>query len=71
MQGNIPFFKLWNVAQRCFHYVGTMDGVFPVSLNWVDVRTLAQLHHIKLNSMMLAKLNIAEEKSIEESNKKR
>ena len=68
---NIVFLNFWQKVSRCWHYVGTMEGIYPVSLNWVDVETLARLNHIKLNSMMLAKLNIAERKSIEESNKKR
>ena len=71
MQGNIPFFKLWNVAQRCFHYVGTMDGIYPMSLNWTDIESIARINKIKLTRILIEKLNVAESLSIEESNTKR
>lgn len=48
-----------------------MDGVYPVSLNWVDVETMARLTRVKLNSKMLKKLSLAEEMTIKESTKKR
>lgn len=60
----------WNKISRCFHYVGTMDGIYPVSLNWVDVETMAKLTRVKLNSKMLKKLSVAEEMTIKESTKK-
>ena len=71
MQGNIPFFKLWNIAQRCFHYVGTMDGIYPASLNWSDIESIARINKIKLNRVLLNKLNVAERLSIEESYSKK
>lgn len=71
MQGNIPFFKLWNIAQRCFHYVGTMDGIYPMSLNWTDIESIARINKIKLTRILIEKLNVAESLSIEESNTKR
>lgn len=64
------FLKFWNVISRCFHYVGTMDGVYPVSLNWTDIETMARINHVKLNSVMISKLQIAETKTIEEYSKK-
>lgn len=71
LKGNISFLKFWNKVSRCFHYVGTMDGVYPVSLNWTDIETMARIHKVKLNSAMLSKLEIAQDKTMEEYNKKR
>lgn len=71
LRGNVLFLRFWNSVSRCFHYVGTMDGIYPVSLNWTDVETMARINHVKLNSSMLAKLEIAQDKTIEECNKKR
>ena len=70
LRGNIKFLKFWNKVSRCFHYVGTMEGIYPVSLNWTDVETMARINNVKLNSVMLSKLEIAENKTIEEYNKK-
>ena len=70
LENNVTFLAFWNKVSRCFHYVGTMDGVYPVSLNWVDVETMARLTRVKLNSKMLKKLSLAEEMTIKESTKK-
>ena len=61
----------WNKVNRCFHYASTMDGIYPVSLNWTDVETMARLTRVNLNSKTLKKLSIAEEMTIQESIKKR
>lgn len=71
LRGNIQFLQFWNKIARCFHYVGTMDGIYPVSLNWADVETMARLNNLKLNSIMLSKLMLAEGKTIEEFNSKK
>lgn len=71
MQGNMSFFKLWNITQRCFHYVGTMDGIYPTALNWCDIESIARIHKIKLNRILLMKLKVAERLSIEESYSKK
>ena len=47
-----------------------MEGVYPVSLNWTDVETMARISNIKLTQRFINKLSVAEEKSIEESRTK-
>lgn len=71
LKGNILFLQFWNRVSHCFHYVGTMDGIYPVSLNWTDVEAMSRLTKIKLNSVMLSKLEIAQSKTIEEFSRKR
>ena len=71
MQGNIPFFKLWNIAQRCFHCVGTMEDIYPTALNWSDIESIARINKIKLNRILVNKLSVAERLSIEESHSKK
>lgn len=71
MPGNIDFLRFWNSVSRCFHFVGTMEGIYPVSLNWTDIETMARITHVKLTPRLLQKLSVAEQKTIEESTTKR
>lgn len=48
-----------------------MDNAYPVSLNWTDVETMARICNVKLTRNMIDKLVIAEQKTIEESTKRK
>ena len=52
--------KFWWKVQRCFHWVAGGAGAFRSGLNWVDVKTVANIENIDLSKPMLTRLRKAE-----------
>lgn len=57
---NYFFLKFWWKVQRCFHWVAGGAGAFRSGLNWSDVKTVAEIEHIRLSKPMLDRLRKAE-----------
>lgn len=56
---------VWRMVQRCWKYVSTMAGVYPVGLDWLEVDFLTRTYGIEMSAMLLEKLQVIEKIQIE------
>ncbi len=56
-----------NMASNCIRYVGTMEGVFVMGIDWVNLKAVAELNRVKLTKPMIKRLHIIENLLIKES----
>jgi len=58
---------LFGTASNCVRYVGTMDGIMVTGIDWVNLKTIAELNRIKITRPMMRRLRVIETLLIKES----
>lgn len=57
----------FHMASNCVRYVSTMDGIMVTGMDWVNVKTLAELNKLKITKPMMRRLRVIETLLIKES----
>lgn len=71
MPGNKQTVNLFNAASTCINYVGTMDGIFAMGLNWSGVNMIAEVLGVKLTPGIIGKLKALEAEYTKRFNNKK
>ena len=58
---------LFGTASNCVRYVGTMDGIMVTGIDWVNLKTIAELNKIDITRPMMRRLRVIETLLIKES----
>lgn len=57
----------WDMAANCVRYISTMDNVMVAGIDWINLKAVAELSHIKVTQPMMKRLRIIETLLIRES----
>lgn len=55
------------MAVNCVRYVATMERIMVTGIDWVNLKAVAELSHIKITKPMMKRLRLIESLLIKES----
>lgn len=55
------------MAANCVRYVGTMEAIVVMGIDWVNLKAVAELSHVKITKPMMKRLRLIESLLIKES----
>lgn len=55
------------MAVNCVRYVGTMEAIMVTGIDWVNLKAVAELSHVKITKPMMKRLRLIESLLIKES----
>ena len=65
--GNKKTMAFWDMAANCVRYISTMDNVMVAGIDWINLKAVAELSHIRITQPMMKRLRIIETLLIKES----
>lgn len=68
---NIPAMSLYLKASNCLRYISGMERIYVSGIDWVNLKTIAELEQIPITKSMMKRLLLIENLLIEESNNER
>ena len=55
------------MAVNCVRYVATMERIMVTGIDWVNLKAVAELSHVKITKPMMKRLRLIESLLIKES----
>lgn len=68
---NASSMSMYLKASNCLRYISGMEGVYIGGIDWVNLKTIAELEKIEITKSMMKRLLLIENLLIEESNNER